>query len=203
MATCNYTGLETIESRPSCLPQSTTRCAKPICESLQIRNGNASWSTVKIHIKPNARPRFFRARPVPYAFRDKVTSELDRLCKADVIWPVQFYDWAAPIVRVLKSDGSMRLCGDYKQTVNQSAIPDKYPLPKVYDLLASLAGGKSFTKLDLAHAYQQLVLDNKSSKLTTINTHQGLYHYKRLPFGISRAPTIFNTLRYSQSMCLH
>ena len=113
------------------------------------------------------------------------------LCKADVIEPVQFSDWAAPIVPVLKSDGSLRLCGDYKQTVNKSAIVDKYPLPKVDDLLALLAGGMSFTKLDLAHAYQQLVLDEESSKLTTINTHRRLYRYKRLPFGIASAPAIF------------
>ena len=127
-------------------------------------------TTVKIHVKLNVRPRFFRARPIPYALRDKVTSKLDRLCKADVIEPVQFSDWAAFIIPVLKSDGSLRLCGNYKQTVNQSAIPDKYPLRKVDDLLASLAGGKSFTKLDLAHAYQQLMLNEESSKLTTINT---------------------------------
>ena len=59
------------------------------------------------------------------------------------------------------------------------------------NLLATLAGGETFTKLDLAHAYQQLVLDEESSKLATINTHQGLFRYKRLPFGISAAPAIF------------
>ena len=65
-------------------------------------------------------------------------------------------------------------------------------LPKVDDLLASLAGGgKSFTKLDLAHAYQQLVLDEESNKLTTINTHRGLYHYKKLPFGIAATFAIY------------
>ena len=105
--------------------------------------GTLQGTTVKIHVKSNACPQFFRARPVPYALRDKVTSELDHLCKDDVIEPVQFSDWAAPIVPVLKSDGWLRLCGDYKQTINQSAIPDKYPLPKVDDLLASLAEGKS------------------------------------------------------------
>ena len=60
---------------------------------------------------------------------------------------------------VLKSDASLHICGHYKQTVNQVTIPDKYPLPTVDDLLASLSGGKALTKLDLAHAYQQLVLD--------------------------------------------
>ena len=153
--------------------------------------GTLQGTTVKIHIQQDARPRFFRARPVPYALRDKVTAELERLRKADVIEPVQYSDWAAPIVPVLKNDGSIRICGDFKQTINTAAIPDKYPLPRVDDLLATLAGGETFTKLDLAHAYQQLVLDEESSKLATINTHQGLYRYKRLPFGISAAPAIF------------
>ena len=59
------------------------------------------------------------------------------------------------------------------------------------DLFADLAGGKVFSKLDLAHAYQQIGLDNASKKLTTINTHRGLFQYNRLPFGISSAPSIF------------
>ena len=82
-------------------------------------------------------------------------------------------DWAAPIVAVPKQDGKLRICGDYKVTVNAALDIDQYPLPKPDDLFASLAGGKKFTKLDLAQAYQQLVLDENSRKYTTINTHQG------------------------------
>ena len=65
------------------------------------------------------------------------------------------------------------------------------------NLLASLAGGESFIKLDLAHAYQQLVLDEDSSQLTTVNTHRGLLKYKRLPYGISAAPAFFQRTRES------
>ena len=66
-------------------------------------------------------------------------------------------EWAAPIVPVLKPDGSIRIYGDYKLTINQAAKPDVhvYPLPRVEDLFATLARGKSFTKLDLAEAYVQ------------------------------------------------
>ena len=155
------------------------------------RMGTLQGTTVKIHIQQDARPRPLLARPVPYALKEKVTAELERLCKADVIEPVQFSDWATPIVPVLKNDGSIRICGDFKQTINQTTIPDKHPLPKVDDLLATLAGGETFTKLDLAHAYQQLVLDEESSKLATVNMHRGLFRYKRLPFGNSAAPAIF------------
>ena len=62
--------------------------------------------------------------------------------------------------------------------MKQIAVPDKHPLPKVDNLLVSLAGGESFTKLDLAHAYQQLVLDKESSKLVMLNTHRGFFLYK-------------------------
>ena len=83
--------------------------------------------------------------------------------KDGIIEPVQFADWAAPIVSVLKSDGkSVRICGDFKLTVNQASKLDRYPIPKIEDLLAKLAGGKLFTKLDMSQAYQQLLLDEES-----------------------------------------
>ena len=112
------------------------------------------------------------------------------------------------MVPVVKSDGSIRICGDYKQTTNNVARADAYPLPRVEDILASLAGGKSFSKLDLAHAYQQLVWDEESKKYTTINTEKGLYHYNRLPFGVSAAPAIFqrtmeNILQGLPKVCVY
>ena len=95
---------------------------------------------------------------------------------------------------VVKPDGSVRICGDYRVTVNQVTKLDTYPLPKIKDLFASLAGGKHFTKLDLAHAYQQIVLDEESQKLVVINTHKGLIKYTRLPFGVASAPAIFQRI---------
>ena len=68
---------------------------------------------------------------------------------------------------------------------------DTYPLPLVQDIFASLDNGKTFTKLDLAHAYQQLILDADSRPYTTINTHKGLFQHTRLPFGVAAAPAIF------------
>ena len=97
---------------------------------------------------------FCKPRPVPFALRDAASQELDRLESAGIIEKVPYADWAAPIVLVPKSDGSLRLCGDYKLTVNRSLEVEQYPLPKTSDLLSSLMGGEKFTKLDLAQAYQ-------------------------------------------------
>ena len=84
--------------------------------------------SAKIQVDPQAQPRFCKPRPVPYALRDKVNEEIERLEKAGIIEPVQHAEWAAPIVPVVKQDGTIRICGDYKMTVNQAAKQDIYPL---------------------------------------------------------------------------
>ena len=150
--------------------------------------------TAKIYVDPTAKPRFCKPRTVPYAIRAKVEQELDRLEKSGIIEKMQFSSWAAPIVPVLKRDGSVRICGDYRATVNQAAKLDTYPLPRIEDLFASLTGGKTFSKLDLSHAYQQIPLDEESKSLVAINTHKGLYKYHRLPFGVASAPSIFQRI---------
>lgn len=107
---------------------------------------------------------------------------------------MQFSEWATPVVPIIKKDGSVRLCGDYKVTVNQASKTDTYPLPVIEDMLASLAGGTAFSKLDLAHAYQQVVLDDESKSIATITTHKGLYRVNRLPFGVASAPSMFQRI---------
>ena len=153
--------------------------------------GTIKVVTAKFHVDPNAKPHFFRPRPVPYALRSRVDQALEKLETAGIVESVRFSERAAPIVPVVKRDGTIRICGDYKLTVNQASQVDTYPLPLVDSLFASLAGGKSFTKLDLAHAYNQLQLDEDSRKYVTINTHKGLFQYTRLPFGVASAPAIF------------
>ena len=153
--------------------------------------GELKGLTAKLYIDENTRPRFEKACPVAYAHRKRVEKELERLQALDIIQPVQFSDWATPIVPVMKNDGGVRICGDFKSTVNRAARLDKYPIPRIEDLFALLAGGKTFSKLDLSHAYLQIALDEMSQQYVTINTHKGLFRYTRLPFGIASAPFIF------------
>jgi len=145
----------------------------------------------KLTVKPEATPKFFKPRSVPYALKSAIEQDLQRLLKLGVIEKVNHSEWAAPIVPVPKEDQSVRICGDYKVTVNPVLQVDQFPLPKPEDLFASLAGGKKFTKLDLSHEYQQVLLHPDSRKYVTVNTHQGLYQYNRLPFGIASAPAVF------------
>ncbi|UYV83435.1 K02A2.6-like [Cordylochernes scorpioides] len=145
----------------------------------------------RLLVDPEMKPRFFKSRPIPYALKEKISRELDRLVKAGILKPMRHAEWAAPIVPVLKSDQTIRICGDFKITANQALKVDQYPLHKAEDIFAALAGGEKFSKIDLRDAYNQLELDDESQLYTVINTHQGLYKYTRLPFGISSAPALF------------
>ena len=136
--------------------------------------GTLKGTTAKIHVDPTATPMFYKARPVPYALREKIELDLERLERAGTIQPVQYSEWATSIVPVLKTDGTVRVCGDYKLTVNKVSKLDAYPIPKLDDLYTKLAGGQTFTELDLSHAYEQMLVDEDSKEFLTINTHKGL-----------------------------
>ena len=154
--------------------------------------GTLQGYQARIHVDPKAQPKFCRARSVPYSLRDKVEKELTRLQEEGTLEPVEMAEWAAPIVPVLKADKmKVRICGDFRVTVNPVSKLDSYPIPKVEDLFVVLEKGKAYTKLDLTSAYQQLPLDNESKNYVVINTHKGLFRYTRLPYGIASAPGIF------------
>ena len=117
--------------------------------------------------------------------------ELKRLLNEGTLEPIQFAVWASPIVAVLKSGcKTVRICGYFKQNINPVSKLDQHPIPKVEDLFTRLAGGRSFTKLGLSQAYQQIPLDDQSKKFAVINTNKGLVRYTRLLYGISSAPGI-------------
>ena len=122
---------------------------------------------------------FCRARTVPHELKVKVEQALQQLIDQKVIESVTTSDWAAPTVPVLKSDSSIRICGNYKVTINEAAKQDM-SLIMSRGLIRNISRGKSFTKLGLAHAYMQIPLEEESKHYVIINTHKGLFRYNRL-----------------------
>lgn len=96
--------------------------------------GTLKGASAKIYVEPDAKPRYFKPRSVPYAQRSGIEKELARLEEEGIICKVQFSDWAAPIVPVTKQNGSIRICGDYKVTVNQvqSWTTTQYPRLRIF-----------------------------------------------------------------------
>ena len=80
----------------------------------------------------------------------------------------------------MKADKTVRLCGEYKLTVNKVAKLDRSPIPRIEDLYAQLGNGTAYTKLDMHHACEQIQLHPQSRKYITINTSWGLFTYNRL-----------------------
>ena len=99
----------------------------------------------------------------------------------------------SPIVVVSKKSGDIRICVDLRRP-NEAIIPDKYPLPNIEELLSELNGAKVFSKIDLKSAYHQVDLHEDSRPLTTFITHDGLYRYKRVCFGLASAPSCFQKM---------
>ena len=87
--------------------------------------GTLQGYEAKLHMGANAQPQFHKARSVPCSMKVLVEKELDRLEEEGIIELVTFSDWAAPIVPLLKADkSSVRICEDFKLTVNQASIPN-------------------------------------------------------------------------------
>ena len=146
---------------------------------------------VNIAVDQDVRPRFFKARKVPLAYREQVDAELEKQIQRGLWERVKHSKWAAPLVVVPKSGGAIRLCGDYRLTVNRVAKVEQYPLPLVEELLSGLAGCTVFSKIDLKSAYNQMVLDEASREYLTVNTPKGLLRPTRLSFGYASAPSLF------------
>lgn len=153
--------------------------------------GTLEGINARIKVRESATPTFCKARAVPFALRPKVDKELDRLVEAGILSRVEHSEWATPIVPIPKKDGSVRICGDFKVTLNPVLDVDQYPLPKIEDIFASLAGGQQFTKLDLKNAYLQMTVREEDRPYLTINTQRGLFQYNRLVFGVASAPPIW------------
>uniref|UniRef100_A0A182XPM8 RT_RNaseH_2 domain-containing protein n=1 Tax=Anopheles quadriannulatus TaxID=34691 RepID=A0A182XPM8_ANOQN len=147
--------------------------------------GKISGVQAHLTLKENAQPIFLKARRVSFNLIDAVDQELDKLVAEDVLEEVPTSKWATPIVPVRKAEGKVRICRDYKQTVNQKLRVDQHPLQTVEELFASLAGGKWFSKIDLVQAYLQMEVAPEDREMLTLNTHRGLFRPKRLMYDAS------------------
>ncbi|XP_058044030.1 uncharacterized protein K02A2.6-like [Ahaetulla prasina] len=156
--------------------------------------GKYTGRPIAFNLDPQIAPRRLKPRRVPLALRPRVDKELDKLISQGVLEPIDHSNWETPIVIPLKPDGSIRICADYKCTINRALQDNPYPVPVVQHLLHSLGQGRIFAKLDLAQAYQQLPVDEATAMAQAIVTHRGAFKCNRLQFGVSIAPGLFQGL---------
>jgi hypothetical protein len=126
---------------------------------------------------------------MPHALRDKLRAELDGMLENGLI-SRSTSPWGSPIVYVPKSDGTLRLCTDFRK-LNAVAEMDINPLPRIDDIFGMLNNVKIMTSLDLCKGFWQLELDPETKHKTSMVTCLGQYEYNVLPFGLNSAPGAF------------
>ena len=162
-------------------------------ELFQTRLGCYTGTPVVLNESKEA--KFHKARPVPYALRSKVESTLLKIEKDGVIERVTSAVSAAPIVVVGKKESDeVRVCGDFSVTYNACANVETYPMPQIEDMHSALRGCTVFSVLDMKQAYHQIPIAKESQPYLTINTHIGLFAFKRLRNGIHSGPAIFQRI---------
>ncbi|RLJ22807.1 hypothetical protein DJ031_00235 [bacterium endosymbiont of Escarpia laminata] len=108
----------------------------------------------------------------------------------DIIAPVsEPTDWVSSLLLVSKP-GKLRICMD-PWDLNRAIKREHYQMPTIKEIATRLSGARVFTVIDAKNAFWQVELDEESSRLTTFNTPFGRYRWKRMPFGISSAPEVW------------
>ncbi|XP_053691677.1 uncharacterized protein K02A2.6-like [Sabethes cyaneus] len=177
----------------------STACAlndllKKFSHVFDERVGKISGVQASLSVRNGTKPVYVKARPIAFAVRAAVDMEIDKLVSDGILEKVNHSEWATPVVPVKKAGGRVRLCGDYKITLNSNLLVDDHPLPTVEELFATVAGGKRFSKLDLSQAYLQLEVRSEDRDLLTLSTHRGLFRPTRLMYGVASAPAVFQRL---------
>jgi hypothetical protein len=142
-----------------------------------------------IPLEPGHKPPFrpiYRLSPLELT---EVEHQVSELLQQGLIQPSSS-PFGAPVLFVTKKDGSLRMCIDYRG-LNKITIKNKYPLPRMDQLMDSLSGAKVFTSLDLQSGYHQIRIPPEDEPKTAFRTPFGHYEFKVLSFGLTNAPATF------------
>ena len=146
---------------------------------------------VKLSINEDVKPIAQKTRRVPFHLREKVSKETQRLQELDIIEESSGpTPWVSPVVIVHKPNDEIRICLD-SRAINTAIERERHPMNTIEDLIVEVNGSQVFSKIDLNKGYHQIELAPESRYITTFATHEGLFRYKRLCFGINTAAEIF------------
>lgn len=144
----------------------------------------------------NNQPVYVKNYRLPHTQKHEIKNQVQQLLSDELI-EMSKSNYNSPLIVVPKksTDGTKkwRMCVDYR-LLNRKLIPDKFPLPRIDEILDGLGRAKYFSVIDLQSGYHQIPIDEKSRYLTAFSTENGLFQWKVLPFGINIAPASFTQM---------
>lgn len=184
-----------------CLVKKIDQVESESMKNLFSSYGRLDCDPMKIVLQQDAKPYCLTtARRIPFPLQEKVQLQLNKLEKEGIIQKVTHpTDWCSPMVPVIKKNGDVRICVDFKK-LNDSVKREHFVLPNLEDIAPDLKGASVFTKLDASSGFYQIPLDDASCELTTFITPTSRYCFRRVPFGITSAPEIFQR-KMSELLC--
>ena len=157
--------------------------------SLDVGRTNLAKHQIDTNQAPPIRKPPYRVSPQQ---RQEIDDQLQYMLDKNIIKP-STSPWASPVILVPKSDGTKRMCIDFR-AINKITTKDSHPLPRIDDTLDALHGAKYFTTLDMLSGYWQVELTEDAKPKTAFITHNGLYQCEVMPFGLCNAPGTFQRL---------
>ena len=148
---------------------------------------------VHLELKPDAKPHHAQAYPVPQSVKATTKTEIDRLESIGVLKKSSDSDWAAPMFVQKKKTGDVRVLVDFRK-LNDMILRKPFPLPKINDLLQTLAGFTYATAIDLSMGCYHIPLDESSQKLCSMVLPWAKCQWARLPMGVKCAPDTFQSI---------
>eukprot|EP00170_Pyropia_yezoensis_P001128 contig_5117_g1132 len=143
----------------------------------------------RIQLKPDAMPAHLQPYRAGPHRRDEIEKQVNKMLKVDVFEPSDG-DWAFPVVVVPKPGGHLLFCVEFKR-LNEMAVKDVYPIPRMDDSFHFLGDATLISTLDSNAGYWQIPPADEDKDKTTFTCHMVLFRCKRLPFGLTSAPAIF------------
>ncbi|KAL1217934.1 RNA-directed DNA polymerase-like protein [Cardamine amara subsp. amara] len=148
-----------------------------------------------IELEPGTAPISKAAYRMAPAEMAELKKQLEELLSKGFIRP-STSPWGAPVLFVKKKDGSFRLCIDYRG-LNRVTVKNRYPLPRIDELLDQLRGATWFSKIDLASGYHQIPVEEGDIRKTAFRSRYGHYEFVVMPFGLTNASAAFMRLMNS------